>query len=273
VKKEIYGTETIKKRISVRTYDGQPLGEGDRKALEGFITSVQNPFGAQTRFTLLNVSESKDRIGTYGFIRSARQYIAGCVKRGNMDLEGYGCAMERIVLYATQMGLGTCWLGIFKRGSFGEAMEPQGEAMPAVLAVGYAAEKRSLMDRVTAAGAGARTRKPFETLFFEEDFTTPMDAQGTLRECFEMVRIGPSASNRQPWRAVRQGGAVHFYMAEDKAYAGNRMLGFCIQRVDSGIAACHFELAAKELGLPGGFEVGDPGLAAPADWQYEFSWR
>jgi|AGTN01.3.fsa_nt_gi Nitroreductase family. len=273
MKEEIIGLETIKKRVSVRTCDAQPLSGEDRGALEGFIASARNPFGAQTRFSLLSVAESKEKIGTYGFLRGVQQYIAGCVKQGGMDLEGYGYAMERIVLYATALGLGTCWLGIFRRGPFGEAMKPQGELMPAVAAVGYAAEKKSIAERMMAAGAGARTRKPFETLFFEADFKKPMDAQGTLRECLEMVRIAPSASNKQPWRAARQGGAVHFYIEEDKGYAGNRMLGFCIQRVDSGIAACHFDLAAKELGLPGSFEVGDPGLNAPEGWRYGFSWR
>ncbi len=264
--------DNVRRRVSVRTYSGQPLSDGHREALNGFITAVQNPFGAQIRFKLLNVFESKEKISTYGFIRGAKQYIAGCVKTGGMDSEGYGYAMERIVLEATDMGLDTCWLGLFKHGPFGEAMKPDGEAMPAVLAVGYAAKKRSLLDRVTAAGAGARTRKPFESLFFEDDFITPMSASGKLKECLEQVRLAPSASNKQPWRAAKQDGAVHFYMAEDKGYAGNRLLGFCIQRVDLGIAACHMELGAKQLGMPGGIAISDPGLNAPGGWQYEFSW-
>ncbi len=264
--------DIMRKRVSVRTYDARPLSGRDREALQSVIGTVQNPFGAQTRFALLSTDGSNERIGEYGFIRGAKQYIAGCVKQGGMDIEAFGYAMERIVLEATNMGLGTCWLGIFRRGPFGEAMKPQSEAMPAVLAVGYSANKKTLVERITAAGAGARTRKAFETLFFEEDFITPMEVSGALKACFEMVRIGPSASNRQPWRAVRQGGAVHFYMAEEKSYAGNRLLGFCIQRLDMGIAACHMELAAKALGLSGSLAFSDPNLAAPKGWRYEFTW-
>jgi len=272
VEKEINGIETMKKRISVRTYDGQPLKEADRQKLEGFLSDVPNPFGARTRFALLSV-DTAERIGTYGFISGAKQYIAGCVKQGGMSLEGYGYAMERIILFATEMGLGTCWLGIFKRGPFGKAMQPEGESMPAVAVVGYGAQKRSLMDRAVMASAAGRTRKPFETLFFEEDFSTPMDATGTLRECLEMVRIGPSASNKQPWRAIRQGGALHFYLAETKGYAGNKIADGPLQRVDLGIAACHMETAAFALGLPGGFAVEDLKLSAPEGWSYSFSWR
>ena len=264
--------EIMRKRVSVRTYDSQTLAQRDSEALDAFAASVNNPFGAQTRFKLLRV-DTTERIGTYGFIRGAQQYIAGCVKQGGMDTEGFGYAMEHIVLHATALGLGTCWLGMFKRGPFGDAMKPENELMPTVTAVGYAAEKRSFMDRVVASSAGARTRKPFNDLFLEDDFTTPIKAGEPLRECLEMVRIAPSASNKQPWRAVRQGEAMHFYIVQDKAYAGNRMLGFSIQRVDMGIAACHFEAAAKALGLPGSFAVSDPKLAAPEGWGYEFSWR
>ena len=262
----------MKKRVSVRTYDGQLLKEGDQRLLEALLVDVSNPFGAQMRFELLSV-DTTERIGTYGFLRGIKQYIAGCVKQGSMDLEGYGFALERIVLQATASGLGTCWLGMFKRGPFGEALQPQDELMPAVAAVGYGAEKRSLMDRAMASSAGARTRKPFETLFFEEDFSTPMDASGALRECLEMVRIAPSASNKQPWRAVRRGETVHFYLAETKGYVGNRLPGGPLQRVDMGIAACHMEMAAQAFGLSGGFAVSDPKLDVPEGWSYSYSWR
>ena len=264
--------DIMRRRASVRTYDGQEMKQGDSDAIEEMLAAVPNPFDAHTRFALLRAATT-EKIGTYGFISGVRQYIAGCVKSGGMDLEGYGYAMEHVVLSATAMGLGTCWLGLFKRGAFGAAMQPEGEVMPAVAAVGYPSKKRTLLDRAVALGAGARTRKPFGELFFEQDFATPTDVQGKLRECLEMVRIAPSASNKQPWRAVRQDGAVHFYLAETKGYAGNRLPGGTIQRVDMGIAACHFELAARALGLPGSFAVADPGLAAPEGWRYEFSWR
>jgi hypothetical protein len=38
-----------------------------------------------------------------------------------------------------------------------------------------------------------------------------------------------------------------------------------MQRLDMGIALSHFELAARECGLPGGWQVRDPGLAVPDD--------
>jgi len=46
-----------------------------------------------------------------------------------------------------------------------------------------------------------------------------------------------------------------------------------IQRIDLGIAMCHFELTAAELGLAGQWQICDPGLEMPDDLtEYTASW-
>ena len=64
-------------------------------------------------------------------------------------MEELGYEMESLVLYATSMGLGTCWLGgTFKKGQFAKAMEVgEGEVLPIVLPIGYANEKKSFIDK------------------------------------------------------------------------------------------------------------------------------
>jgi hypothetical protein len=36
-----------------------------------------------------------------------------------------------------------------------------------------------------------------------------------------------------------------------------------LQRIDMGIAMCHFDLAARELGLAGTWEASEPEIARP----------
>lgn len=67
-----------------------------------------------------------------------------------------------------------------------------------------------------------------------------------------------SAVNRQPWRAVVCGNAVHFYEKKAKAMSNNSLGD--IQKVDVGIALAHFDLTLKETGINGRFAVKDPGL-------------
>jgi nitroreductase len=269
--------ELIQKRTSIRTYDKKRVESEKLERFEGFLADIKNPFGAQVRFGLAESTEQ--RIGTYGFIKGANTFFAGCVKKGGMDMEGFGYAFEHAILYAAALGLGTCWLGgTFKRSTFIDKMKPTDEFLPAVSPLGYVAEKKSLTEKAVAAGAGARKRKRFGEVFFDGVAGQPLMLDDSpLKTCLEMVRIGPSASNKQPWRVIVRDGACHFYAVVDKRYAGNTMYGFTMQRVDLGIAACHFELSAREVGLPGSFAKEDPMLASDEQrtesWQYSFSWR
>ncbi len=269
--------ELIQKRTSVRTYDPKPVEPEKLQELTGyFAEAAQNPFGAKVRFDIVEGGSGK--LGTYGFIKGVKTFVAGCVKKGSRDIEGFGYAFEKAVLFATAQGFGTCWLGgTFKRASFMALVKPDNEYMPAISPVGYAAEKKTLTEKMVAAGAGARKRKRFGEIFFDGSVKTPLFLdEGPLKACLEMVRIGPSASNKQPWRMIRSGSALHFYLAADKMYAGNTLYGFCMQRIDMGIAACHFELAAKDLGLPGSIAFAEPSLpeeARPDNWIYSFSWQ
>lgn len=208
-------------------------------------------------------------------IRGGKYFLLGAVEEGPRAMEDLGYTMEKIILKATSLGLGTCWLaGTFKRSAFAEKMGlAENELLPAVAPVGYAAVKKSTLDKMMRMSAASRKRKPWTELFFKEDSKTPLTEKeaGEFNQVLEAVRIGPSASNRQPWRIIREGiEKYHLYLEENKIY--NRMMGkIRIQNIDMGIAMCHFELAARELGLPGSWRVGlqDPGKSS---MQYLASW-
>jgi hypothetical protein len=126
---------------------------------------------------------------------------------------------------------------------------------------------------------GSATRLPWERLFFISSFDSPLSKNeaGAFAAPLEMVRIGPSASNKQPWRIVRDGSDWHFFMQRTKGYRTQiaaRVLGLAdIQRIDMGIAMCHFELSARELGLQGGWLMRKPAIAMPDDTtEYTASW-
>jgi len=82
---------------------------------------------------------------------------------------------------------------------------------------------------------------------------------GAYAQVLEMVRIGPSASNKQPWRIVKNGDFWRLYLRRTAGYRHDPLkqyLGLAdMQRLDMGIAMCHFELTAKELSLDGQWVV------------------
>lgn len=268
--------DTIKKRKSVRTYAGNPISQESISELEAFFPVAQsNPFGAKVRLDVINAGIKK--VGTYGFIKGAKTFFGGWVKKGGYDLEGFGYSFEKAVLYATYKGFGTCWLGgLYDRYCVSRHFLTEDGLMPAVSPVGIAAEKRAVIERIVSAGAGAKNRKEFGELFIDKNFSPLELPDCALKTCLEMVRLSPSASNRQPWRVIVDGGVCHFYLLREKYYAGNILFGYVMQRIDMGIAACHFELTAKQTGLKGGIVFDDPKLLAKQQKDklgYSFSWR
>ena len=251
--------ETIRQRISCRSFDGRPLDDRTREQLRAFFReNTRGPFGNALRFELIDLTEMEraelKSLGTYGVIKGASLFIAGAVVKGARAMEDFGYGMERNILFATKLGLGTCWLGgTLNRAGFARKIGLSAEEfMPAITPVGYPAEKRSLTDRAFRFMAKSDKRKPWQELFFDEQPGNPLvkENAGAFGPALESVRIGPSASNRQPWRVICEGASCHFFLVRTPGY--DKMLGeIRLQEVDMGIALCHFELAAAELGIAG----------------------
>jgi nitroreductase len=277
----IYGkpiAELVERRFSCRTYADRPMAAETQERLRDRMTSLnEGPFGTPLRFELVAATE-EDRaalrgLGTYGFIRGASGFIVGAARRGAKDLEDYGYAMEALILAATDLDLGTCWLGgTFTRSSFSRKIQASGdEHVPAVAAVGDVADpeqaRRGLLRRVTK----AESRLPWERLFFDQTFGTPLTrgrAEG-FAQVLDLVRLAPSGSNKQPWRVVKDGTTWHFCLERTPGYGGSlatRLLGGKgaafpdIQRMDLGIAMCHFDLALREMDMTGKWVVKEPSL-------------
>ncbi len=256
--------ESIRMRTSFRSYDKRPLEPEKRKQIEDYLSSnKKGPFGSTMRFQLFNFAEREqsqtENLGTYGVIKGRPLFIVGAVTNTDKAMEDYGYCMEKNILVATSLGLGTCWLGgFFKRSAFAKriGLTPH-EVMPAASPLGYTAQKKTLTDSLFKFLARSKTRKPWQELFYSNDFNTPLlksDAQ-RYATCLEAVRLAPSASNQQPWRILREEGnnTFHFYLRRAKIYAKS-IRRIDLQKVDMGIAMCHFDLAARELGLKGNWQ-------------------
>ena len=141
-------TEIIAARVSCRSYDKRPIAGEIRQRLSDIASAAgHGPFGTSSRFALIAATEA-DRaalkgLGTYGFIKGATGFIVGATNDPAHGTEDYGYLMELIILHATDLGLGTCWLGgSFTKSSFAAKIAARtDEIVPAVTAVGYAAEQ------------------------------------------------------------------------------------------------------------------------------------
>ncbi len=250
--------DAIKKRKSIRTYDGRRLSEAHKASVMKFIKELK-PEQKDVRFVFVDtddeaLSEIKG-LASYGTLKGVNTVLA-CIQKNGTSMFDYGFLIERIILFAEQLDIGTCWMGgTFSRASFLKAIPMEAdETLPVIISMGYATEKENRKSAMLRYMIKADKRKPFNTLFFDSRIDIPLSAEraGWAYEVLEMVRIGPSASNKQPWRIIMnpQGG-FDFYLSRTKGYA--TAIGFDVQMIDMGIAACHFALTAEENGVHGIF--------------------
>jgi len=244
--------ETIQKRRSVRTYTGEPLREEHTTQIKQFIDSLQAPFDAKARIELLSIhfNDKPVKLGTYGYIKGASDYLALIYEEAPFAETAAGYMFEQVLLFCTGLDLGTCWLGgSFSRSDFKKQIQLKpNEKLRIVSPVGYASDKQRFLEKyIVGADKNHASRKPFGELFFDKHFDIPLtDASaGIFLSPLEMVRLAPSANNKQEWRALLEDKTLHFYK---KPY-----LNF--DSIDMGIALCHFEQSCKELGIEGRFEI------------------
>lgn len=268
--------ELIRKRVSNRSYDEKKLEPQIRDRLTELAHEIAAEKSDRMRFVIIDKKagpgKPPEKLGTYGMIKGANLYIVGIDHKVNCDPLRFGYAFEELILAATDLGLGTCWLGgTFRREDFEKkAGLREEESIFIVSPVGFPREKPRMLDHAFRGLIGADKRKPWSELFFQRDGVTPLSEADAAEYVvpLEMVRLGPSASNKQPWRIVQMDGAYHFFLARTKGYG---IPGYDIQRNDIGIAMCHFELSARETGLAGHWETREDALELKG-CEYIVSW-
>ena len=264
--------EHIQARRSVRTFDGQALVAEDRNLLSSFIETIENPWHIPVAFKML---DAKEHGLTCPVVVGTDLYVGGKIKNIPNASAAFGYSFEMLVLKAQSMGIGTVWLGgTMNRAAFEQAMElAEDEIMPCASPLGYPAKKMSLRESMMRKGVKADERLPFEELFFDGSFDVPLTKEkaGVLAESLEMVRLSPSAVNKQPWRVVVSDNAAHFYLKRSKGFGHEGKLD--MQMIDIGIALCHFALTTAECGIPVQFVQNEPDLTPPADMEYIATYR
>lgn len=239
----------IARRKSSRTFNGLKIDQSALAALESDIKAL-TPLLPGVELPVIRIIESDSapgKLGTYGFITGARQFLAMASAGGDAPRVQAGYMFELLVLAATDRGLGTCWLGgTFRQGRFAEAMGDCGDREVVIVSpVGHATQKMRFAERMMRRVVKSAVRRPFETLF---SGVAPDTAVGRI---LEAVRLAPSSTNSQPWRAEvsTAGGtlSVKFSCATSNAFSA----------IDMGIAYAHFAVASEAEGLA--WEIADSG--------------
>ena len=258
----------IKSRKSVRTYDERAVSDDHRKKLEEYAKEITNPFDIPVEFEFL---DGKEHGLSSPVLAGESLYVAGIVEKKPYADVAFGYTFEKLVLYAWSLGIGTVWIGgTMKREDFEKAagLKP-GYMMPCISPLGYPAKKRSLKETMMRKGIGADKRISEDKIFFKDTWRNPLNAGADEADLLEMVRWAPSAVNKQPWRIILKDGIYHFYEKKDVGYV-NEKTGD-LQKIDVGIALCHFTMGLEEKGKQYEISISDPGIDIPSNTEYIIS--
>lgn len=271
-------TEIIRQRFSKRSFTPKPIPDEIIQQIHKLTAHYSSGiWGNTVQFKVIrkdNSTPQKVKLGTYGFISGATYFIAGTVRKGPHAFEDYGYLLEKIILHLTALGLGTCWLGgTFSRSEFARFFKIDSNTLiPAITPFGYGTPQLSFRESLIRLGARASQRKPWQDMFFSQNYGHPLSETqaGKYALPLEMVRLAPSASNKQPWIIIADKQGYHFFLKRTPGY--NRFFkDIDLQSIDMGIAMAHFELTCKEKSLPGTWET----LASAAQTEgltYIVSW-
>ena len=177
-----------------------------------------SPFRRRSESSWTRPSGFDSRLAHYGSFRSVNDYIV-LAGKPCPDFD-YLCGYygEKLVLYAQQLGLNTCWTALTFNKKHVRELVREGETLCMAIALGYGQTQGT-----------ARRSKSAAEVTERADNAPDWFAAGV-----EAALKAPTAVNQQKFVFSLDGG---------EPVVRVKGLGACT-RVDLGIVACHFELAS-----------------------------
>jgi nitroreductase len=257
----------IEKRRSVRRYAKQPV---PKHVVEQVIAAAKdaaplNPEVGVRWYTVWDGSVLYRCLERQSVVRGVftppPHYILAVSEERPGYMENLGFCMEQMILAATDLGLGTCWIGgMFRETSLYEFAPDLAadERIVALTPLGYAdtSQKADIARRLLRWQTNdLGRRKPLSDMVSQDIWAVPwISHDETLNEILECTRLAPSWVNTQPWHFVVDERQV-IATVDHTPQAGNVREGKPYYRLDGGIAMCHFFLAARAAGWTGRWRV------------------
>lgn len=209
--------EAMKQRHSVRSYKTQPLEENVKKAIYEKIEECNKESSLHIQLVADEPKAFDCLMAHYGNFSGVTNYIALIGKKTPDLEEKCGYYGEKLVLFAQQIGLNTCWVAMSYQKVPGVFQVNSDEKLTVVIALGYGETQ----------GVAHKSKEPKEVCKMQEEipewFQNGVDA----------ALLAPTAMNQQKFVFSYEG---------NKVFAKSGM-GF-YSKVDLGIAKYHFELGA-----------------------------
>lgn len=215
-------------RISRRAYIPELICDEKKAALQKVIDNLRERSGLNIRL-MENGENCFSLLKSYGMFSGVKSYFALSGKADDPLLhEKVGYFGEELVLEATRLGLGTCWVaGSYDKDSTAIDLADD-EILSCVISVGEIKKNENLKEKVLSGIIKTKRKTPEQ---MSRNFEAAPD---WFRKGMECVANAPSARNTQ---------LIVFEYTPDEVISENTG-SWTSNRVDHGIAQYHFELGS-----------------------------
>lgn len=225
--------EAIEVRSSRRTYTNQRIEDNKSAKLLDSIRQLNQESGLHLQLYINNGDAFTGIKMSYGMFKNVSNYIALVGNAEDSDLmEKVGYYGEKLVLEATMMGLGTCWVGGTYDKKSCQCEVNDHEKLLGILTLGYTPEERPFKERMLYSIVHRKTKTVSELL------SADIEAPQWLLHGMEAVQKAPSAVNKQPVRFHYREGMLSAEVSGKLEY----------ELIDLGIAKLHFEIGSDYCG-------------------------
>lgn len=241
--------DAMKARKSVRVYQVNTVSKEHVDIIKGAIAKAV-PFDNSSKYRMELVSDPNQAktmfsglIGGYGKIVLAPCCLVPKIDDERQSWTNIGFLQEQIVIEATRLGLGTCWVGGLVNKANADAVvgTRANELVTNIIAIGH--PKEHFLNNAKF----ARKRKPKTEIAFCKEWGNNcaefLDSNPKLDLAVQMAILSPSSINKQPVRLILSEKEAHFYVAGiDGAHGKMNML-------ETGIFMSHFFMSLRHSGI------------------------
>lgn len=210
--------ELMESRHSVRKYLNKPLEPKIVSALEAKVAQLNAQSGLHMQLVIHEPKAFQSLMAKYGGFQNVQNYLAVIGQDDEIFNLKAGWFGEEFVLYAQELGLNTCWVGLTFKKVHQVLNVKEGEKLGLVIAFGYGATQ----------GVAHKSKS------IEQVSNATNTSPAWFIEGVKAALLAPTAINQQKF---------HFELTSDNKVVPTTKKGPFTQ-VDLGIAMYQFELAA-----------------------------
>jgi nitroreductase len=257
--------DLMRTRRSCRSFQTQKLTSADYNEL---IESVhRHSEGTRIGRSMVRFEYISAPLTVWPTVNASQFLVAiAPLEYNRLAVMDVGRSLQKIVMDATRMGLGTCWIGpgadhksIMQH--LGERFDPKKDHIICVCAVGYKSWFVPMFIRAFNAQVSSR-RLPLSTLFFaDSQMKEPLNLDvypfNRFERTYEICQWAPSSYNGQTTRCVavteKNGKSEDAHLVRFDFYAVTESRYYAPVAV--GIWCANWEMGCGSLGLNGHFVV------------------